>query len=124
MPSLSYKEQFIMPVKSGRKKHTIRAKRKKPIKVGDTLYMFYGMRTKYCTRIGQAVCTKVEQITIYQNGLCYVNGKRLTLRDRDDLAYRDGFENYFEMLGFWIDNNTLPFKGDIIHWQEFFPHQQ
>lgn len=58
MAALSYKGQFVDYVEAGLqptpkkgtriKRQTIRNLRKHPIKVGETLHHFYGMRTKWC----------------------------------------------------------------------------
>jgi len=41
MPALSFKLQFDPHIRSGRKRHTIRDKRKRQWKVGDKLYHLY-----------------------------------------------------------------------------------
>ncbi len=51
MPSLNFEKQFVPLIESGQKRQTIRVERKNPIKVGDKLYLFSGLRTKYCYRI-------------------------------------------------------------------------
>jgi len=61
MPSLSFQKQFVPAVRAMLDKDyaqrlkikpkttTIRAARKRPFRKGDTLYLFSGIRTKYCT---------------------------------------------------------------------------
>jgi hypothetical protein len=155
MPAYSFKERFVVYVKEGSKPHTIRLRRKKgAAKVGDQLHLFFGMRTKFCTKLRQEVCTKVNTIFIgkdlqiiiisprltdqefeyVQNcntlGLNAVLKKRMTLlthREKDQLAWKDGFrpvgsslekpDGSFElMFRFWNQTHSLPFIGDIIHW--------
>jgi hypothetical protein len=48
MPSLNFQTQFVRLIESGKKRQTIRPLRKNPIKVGDKLYLFTGLRTKDC----------------------------------------------------------------------------
>ena len=48
MPSLNFKKEFVDLITSGKKRQTIRPKRKNPIKVGDKLYLFTGQRTSKC----------------------------------------------------------------------------
>ena len=43
-------------MESGAKPCTIRAPRKRPIHVGDTLYLYTGMRTKACRRLCTVTC--------------------------------------------------------------------
>lgn len=65
MPAYSFKERFIPMVKNGSKPHTIRARRTKGFaKIGDILYLYFGMRTKWCTKIREEKCTNVRTIII------------------------------------------------------------
>lgn len=66
MPSYNFKEQFVPYVTDGSKHQTVRARNKKNQipKVETTLYLFYGLRTKYTKRLREEVCTKVEGIFI------------------------------------------------------------
>lgn len=116
MPAYSFKERFIPLIKSGYKRQTIRGKRKGQAKAGDTLYLYYGMRTKFCTKIKEAICTKVEEIEIQADGVVKINRKKIDSVQKYGLAKADGFQNFEDMLSFWKANNELPFKGDIIHW--------
>jgi hypothetical protein len=116
MPAYSFKERFIPLIKSGDKTQTIRNKRKGQAKPGDTVYLYFGMRTKWCTKIGEGICTNVEEITIDKNGTVKINGKRLYEAQKYGLSIADGFQNWQEMLGWWRITNGLPFTGDIIYW--------
>jgi hypothetical protein len=116
MPAYSFKEQFIDPIENGTKQQTIRGKRKGQAKPGDTLYLYYGMRTKYCKKIAEKTCRAVDDIVIKEDGKVYVNGKKLSSADRHNLAKADGFENFAAMFKFWQQHNSLPFNGDIIYW--------
>lgn len=51
MPSFSFKERFVPMVKDGSKRQTVRAYRKNNPKPGQLAYLFFGMRTKFCTRL-------------------------------------------------------------------------
>jgi hypothetical protein len=74
MPAFNYKKQFAELVATGRKRQTIRAMRKRPIKVGDKLYHFTGMRTKQCSQLlpEPTICVSVWTIWIYKNSAVYV----------------------------------------------------
>ncbi len=125
MPALNFKKQFRPHIKSGRKNHTIRAKRKRPIKPGDKLYLYTGMRTKACRKIMEAVCVKVEEIQICRNRAplgtsaleccrIFIEGVALSNDESEALAYADGFYSFTDMMNFW--GGRLPFTGDIIYW--------
>ena len=126
MPAYSFKERFVPLIKSGEKRQTIRSKRKYQAKPGDPLYLFYGMRTKFCTRILDTVCKATKEIEIKRTGSVYVNGRKITEHEKDHLAYNDGFRHSDEpkqrsccfqlMFRWWKQTNGLPFKGDIIYW--------
>lgn len=131
MPALNFKRQFVAHIRSRRKRHTIRAKRKRPIKPGETLYLYTGMRTKACEKIIPPVtCAKVEDVRIEMqkykgNGVLargldfpavIVEGNELSGDEKESLAYADGFDSFAEMMKFW--DGRLPFNGDIIHWKD------
>lgn len=55
MPVYSFQERFVPFVKDGSKQRTVRAYRKDgklPV-IGQFVYLFYAMRTKYCTRLNK-----------------------------------------------------------------------
>lgn len=144
MPALNYQERFVPFVKDGSKPHTIRARRKHPIKAGDMLYHYTGMRTKHCQKIAEDKCLTVCSILITADGNVAIFKKRievlpdtlmeliqnkcdlLSYRDCDRLAWQDGFrpegssfdncKGCFDvMLRWWRLTHQLPFLGDIIY---------
>ena len=119
MPLLNFKPQFVQPIREGRKRHTIRAERKIPVKAGDKLYLYSGLRQKGAYRIlpEPVICSRVESIEINAKttGMVTVGGVPLDYDEREGLAFADGFQNWDEMLSFW--EGRLPFKGNIIHWR-------
>lgn len=66
----------------GSKTQTIRKPRKHPIKVGDKLYIYWKLRTKYCIKLGEATVTKI------------VTKKLVDITNED--AVKDGFINLSE----------------------------
>lgn len=121
MPSLSFNEKFVPAILSGTKTQTIRRFRKRPIKVGDRLFLFTGMRTKYCVRIGQAVCTNRYVIKINRKGIDYGCNVVRDPINLDALARMDGFKCWDDMRRWWLLNNGLPFKGHMYMWENFTP---
>jgi hypothetical protein len=116
MPAYNFKEQFVVPIRSGRKRHTIRAKRRRATKAGERLQLYVGMRTKRCMKIiPDPVCSKVQDITINTNGYIHVDGIELDGDECVELAEHDGFPTFRSMMEFW--EGRLPFRGDIIHWR-------
>jgi hypothetical protein len=123
MPAFNFKEQFVEPIRSGIKHHTIRDKRKDgrlPAKRGDPLSLFCGMRTKNCFRIlpDTVPCTGLQSIQInpiLQGVRVWVGDTLLSPDECERLAIADGFNDFATMMKFW--DGRLPFDGYIIHWQ-------
>lgn len=74
MPAYSFKERFVPWVLDGTKPHTIRDRRKHPARVGDPLYLYYGMRTKWCRKLREEKCLKTGSIFIHPEGRVYLFG--------------------------------------------------
>lgn len=83
MPAFSYKERFIPLILDGSKCQTIRKRRTHPPKAGDTLYHYFGLRTKHCRKLGESICCEVKTIYIKKNGVIIIFQERLTDRDAE-----------------------------------------
>lgn len=137
MPSLSFKRQFIPAIKAGLevrafgrdpypgeacKLQTIRARGKRPYKVGDTLYLGVGMRTSSYERIGTATCREVTPIDIdpYRLEVRMPSGSTWLDLSPDEvhaLALADGFAHSGEFFQFFSDNYPGgTFSGQLIKW--------
>ena len=97
------------------KRQTIRALRKVPIKVGDTLHLFTGMRTKACRRLGTSKALGIEPIRLSW-GRCEFAGMRPTAWALDRLASADGFADLRPMLDWFEKTHGLPFRGVVVRW--------
>ena len=122
----NFQKRFVLFILSGAKRHTIRATRKNPDKVGNTAHLFTGLRTKQTQLLGRYPITKIEPIEILecpcQQDHCQkvnvvINGEALSYDEREKLAKLDGFRDFNEMKAFW--KGRLPFKGEIVHWNPF-----
>jgi hypothetical protein len=123
----NFKPQFVEPILKARKTHTIRAVRKHPDKPGDTMHLYTGLRRKGAWLIGRVECAKVETITIREESsikfddatghlfAVKIDGQKLAADECEQLARRDGFSSFREMMDFW--EGRLPFRGQIIHWR-------
>ncbi len=116
MPAINFKKQFAEKVKSGTKHQTIRALRKdgRNPRPGQTLYLYTGMRTKYCRKLGEAICKSVEQITIEENSSIVVGVDFLDAPQEIELAKDDGFDLLADFLDFFRKTHGLPFYGLLI----------
>lgn len=130
---LGFKPQFAPFVQEGSKTHTIRGPRKVPAKVGETCHCYVNPRQKSMRLLGRWPCVKIEPIEIYERGDgsfgVLVNGIDLSLDEKAQLAWRDGFRlfgrkrAFDSMMRFWMTthgnadrNSPFVFSGDIIHW--------
>jgi len=139
MPSLSYKGRFVEYVEAGLqkplpkgkriKRQTIRNFRKHPIKPGDTLYHFYGMRTKWCRKLGESICKTSQvvriaktEVTVYdrlENGRLKFNRAYKGTKKLNLFAIADGFSEWTEMRMWWVVTHgakCFPFTGNLIKW--------
>jgi len=116
VPALNFQKRFAPMVESGEKSQTIRATRKRPFKEGDTLYLYTGMRTKVCRKLGEVVCTGA--VKFYLSDRCVqVNGQSLlTPAGRDEFAWADGFTDMEDMAQWFEETHGLPFYGQLIKW--------
>ncbi len=122
MPALNFQAQFAPLVESGEKRQTIRSYRKdgRDPKQGDTLYLYTGMRTKACRKLGEVRCNKVYEIVLNER---YRDPSIGTLMSGcgfpctiDRLAKLDGFRNAAAMFDWFEDTHGLPFEGLLIRW--------
>jgi hypothetical protein len=142
MPALNFKKQFVDPIRTRRKAHTIRATRKIPIKPRDRLYLYCGLRHKGAFRIlpEPVTCTKTFDIQIrnvFVSSACtlkeervVLDGQKLDKSEMETLAQADGFADWNQMRWFWIKEHgkakramgsrysVVNFTGQIIHWKE------
>lgn len=149
MAALSFQKQFVTAILCGLhgpeyvgslvgmpvvqpKRQTIRQLRKdgRDPNVGDTLYLYTGMRTKGCQKLGEVTCLFVIDVEIAKNGMLTVEGKanstlpfykRLAdeypdLNPKEAIARLDGFKDWAEMQAWFAKTHHLPFKGKLIGW--------
>lgn len=125
MVAYSFKAQFATPILAGTKQQTIRAHRKRHARVGETLQLYTGMRTKHCRLIGRATCESIQDVRLsFINGYIITDGDGparvllRTLADCDAFARRDGFQDWKSLAEFWEANHpgTRFFNGVLIFW--------
>lgn len=119
MPALSFQKQFADAILGGVKSQTVRTKRKRPIKRGDRLYLYTGMRTKQCRKLGEAKCWGVFPVSIYPSGETFINNRQLFGAELSDFFKRDGFGSSRAGMNWFKEAHGLPFHGELIVWHEF-----
>lgn len=126
MPAFNFQAQFAKAVEFGDKCQTVRADRKdgRPhARVGDTVKLYTGMRTKQCRLLAVATVVEVSRIRIDAVEM-FKNGKRLpaAIYDREceqtdnEFAEADGFDSFMDMAAWFRKTHGLPFEGTLIRW--------
>ncbi len=123
MPALNFQAQFAQAVEDGAKRQTIRAfrKDKRDPKVGQTLYLYTGMRTKACRKLGEAECIDVVPLDLGPFGVQLDTAEGATLLRvpcpaLTRFAQDDGFASWPEMAAWFDKVHGLPFRGLLIRW--------
>ena len=138
MPALDFQPRFRRLILLGEKRQTIRKVRKRPIRVGDALFLYGGQRRKGGgNRLMEATCVEASPICIRSFrpsiprrvpsknrprirprlvvGVC-LDGEHLSRADIIALARRDGFPGPFGFIRFFVRTHGLPFQGVLIRW--------
>ena len=118
MPALNFKKQFAPKVESGEKRQTIRAIRNTPFKEGDILYLYTGMRTRSCRKLGEAKALEVQSIVIIQSiENVLIDEIALEKEEITELAQSDGFDSSYDFFGFFAETyKEEVFEGQLIKW--------
>jgi hypothetical protein len=119
MIAINFKAKFADLVATGKKTQTIR--RTNRFKVGDTLQLYTGQRTKACRKLGEAVVTDVIGVGIYNDGVVFpiCDGFFFASnKGTSNFAKKDGFKDFEEMKAFFVAQyGDLPFEGYLIQWK-------
>ncbi|AFY39910.1 hypothetical protein Lepto7376_3736 [[Leptolyngbya] sp. PCC 7376] len=127
MSALNFKKQFVPLIESGEKRQTIRC-RKRPIKVGERLYLYTGQRTKSCRKIAESICGKTHDFVLSKYQLddyarIFIDGEQICNAHIRELAFRDGFETVEDFVQFFLTSpkvetksRVTSFSGQIIKW--------
>lgn len=129
-PLLGFSKEFARDVRSGAKRQTIRAYRKdrRDPKVGQTLYLWTGLRRPGARKLGEKVCLSVYSVMLLDPSTTAFSPVRmgndsvpralfdLDYDEREALADRDGFLGAADMLRWFDKVHGLPFRGLVIRW--------
>ena len=134
MPAINFQPRFAELVESGRKTQTIRKSNR--FKVGDTVQLYTGQRTKQCRKLGEGVVEGIypfritratrlglsrrKVLAFFRKGARHFsnqgerkNSTQLAL----EIAMADGFADAEEMGDFFEKLHGLPFDGWLIKWR-------
>ena len=122
MPAYNFMKQFAPLIENGVKTTTIRKRRKRPTRPGDTLYLYTGMRTKDCRKLLETECVAVLPITINRtpqdDEMIVLDGAPMVGWEIDALVHDDVGDllSISEFVDFFDDHYGLPFDGVWITW--------
>lgn len=124
MPALSFKRQFIEPIRAGTKRHTIRAAIPRGYAPGLWAPLYCGLRTRDVVLIGSGEMDVPQEVRLdFDRGeVEQTNTFCLTERDAlDDFAVSDGFEHWEHMEAFWHLHHCgiRQFTGWLLPWTDF-----
>mgnify|MGYP003669232294 CR=1 FL=1 len=115
---LGFKKQFAPKILDGSKKFTIRNPRKREPKIGATLHMYTGLRTKNTEVISKEHTLKgIQLVDIYINidakteGYMdiKVDGRLLHFNEHPEFVKADGFEKTTDFATYWM--KSIGFKN-------------
>lgn len=139
VPLLGFKRQFAGFVREGSKQHTIRAKRKFPVKPGDICHCYVDPRQRTMALLGRWVCTRVQDAIIRHPDPSIpvleieFDGELLSPTEARDFLYIDGFRNYGRegamilASEFWRKPMIAAggiFYSDLVHWKYDYPGER
>lgn len=123
MAILNFNKKFAAKVRNGKKKQTIRAFRKYPIRSGDKLHLYTGLRSKAASKLREVICYSVSIIQISEEGILFNSSldrppyyTASSINQLNEFARADGFKDWEEMKAWWLNVHGLPFTGNLIQW--------
>lgn len=120
MVAYSFQKRFVPLIRQGLKTQTIRANRKRHVRVGQLIQLYTAMRTAQCERIiPDTPCTGIHPISIEWDGarIARIVVGGLPVRNHDGFATLNGFASIEDMTEFWLQHHgPLPFQGVVIEW--------
>lgn len=126
MVAYSFQRQFEAPMIARTKIQTLRNDRKRHARVGETLQLYTGMRTRACRLIGLATCERVDAITIdFRSPRIEIGEARriYTPAGFNAFATADGFPSWDLLETFWRKHHpaiTDSWTGVRIQWGSTF----
>lgn len=131
MVAYNFQKQFVEPIRSGEKSHTIRKNgKRRHAREGERLQLYCGQRSSQCFKIIEEdpICAGCYplQIEVSDSEITKISvefgGSWTPIEDIEAFAKADGFSGAEEMYKFWLSFHGLePFEGSLIDWGGFSP---
>lgn len=118
---LGFKPRFVEPILIGTKVFTLRSPRKKEPKIGETLYMYTGLRTNQCKKITDKEklrSVQIAAISIIRHNDIYtikihIDGRRLNAFELGRFVKYDGFKDTKDFADYWLSTSYAPKKAPV-----------
>lgn len=124
MVAYNFQKQFVEPIRSGNKTHTIRrnGKRRHAL-VGEAVQLYTGMRTASCEKIlakdPTCISTSKVKIRVHVDSITAIHVGGVRVVDKEEFAIADGFASLDAMHEFWLKFHGVGmFEGTLIEWRE------
>lgn len=114
------REDFIKAVEKGTKHFTVRFLRKNPLRKGESLQLYTGLRTKHARKLRDTVCKNIWELKIVNKKdkfLFYLDGKELPGNEIKDIGNRIGFNSTEDWVTYFKEKYKFPFRGQLIEWE-------
>lgn len=121
MAAYNFRKEFSGKVRNGRKRCTIRAKRKNGYlpRPGEQIDLYTGMRSKGCKKLRTVKVKSVRPITIvcdHERTHIAIDGLSLSWPEIRQLARADGFSSVAEFRGFFEEMHGTQAHLYLIEW--------
>ena len=115
MPVFNFQPHFADLVESGTKTQTIRKTCR--AKIGDTVYLYTGQRTRQCRKLGEGTVINVDPVIITPRPVMRLTVCGLDVLSMDSFAKMDGFKSAAQLFEWFAIQHGLPFEGWLIKWE-------
>lgn len=124
---LSFKKQFVEPIKTGRKIHTIRKDPSRRWKRGKNIHFSTGVRTKKYECFGNGECKSTQTVfmTYAYNDLIEISidgAELFDYKERLEFAQNDGFDTWEDFFNWFYPiiqaDPNKEFSARLIHWTD------
>ncbi len=121
MPAYNFSPEFANDVEHRRKRSTIRLS-DKGAKVGDTVYLYTGQRTKECRLLGTSVLIDLTRFALFENSIFFDARYYSSTPILNLIARSDGFTDFEEMKNWFKAKYKIqsldkaPFSGYLHVW--------
>lgn len=119
MKVILFKSRYWEHVVAGRKLHTIRACRRRPIRPGDELSLrgWEGKAYRSPQRLlREATCLGIREVRIDAEGIVIDDARFRLPSWLDAFAVSDGCDDWNQLRNFIALSHGLPFVGNLIQW--------